>query len=66
MIAGMDAVRLIRELADRFRAIVPDGFRVNIGYDAIVWFSCDEGRFPGQQGKLQPGVAGTQLRHMGR
>ena len=58
----MDADGLVRELADRFRAVVPPGFRVAVGSGGVVRFSCDEGRFPGQLGDFQPGTAGTRLR----
>lgn len=58
----MDVDELVRELADRFRAVVPDGFHVAIGFDGIVWFTCDVGRFPGQQGDFRPSTAGTRLR----
>lgn len=59
----MDTDGLVRALADRFRAVVPDGFHVTSGSDGTVWFSCDEGRFRGQLGNFQPGTAGTPLRH---
>lgn len=59
----MDAGALVREMADRFRAVVPRGFHVAIGSDGTLWFSYDQGRVPGQQGVFQPGTAGTHLRH---
>ena len=59
---SVDVDGLVEELADRFRSVVPDGFHVAVGSDGIVWFSCDDGRFPGQRGDFKPGTAGTHLR----
>ncbi len=60
---SMDADAVTQELADRFRSVVPEGSHLEVGSDGTVWLcSCDEGRFPGQQGDFKPGMAGTHLR----
>jgi hypothetical protein len=48
-------------LAARLTAIVPPGFYVE-PIDGTAWYSCDQGRFPGQQGSYHVGRAGTQVR----
>ena len=55
--AGND---LTAVLADRLAAIVPAGFYVDAA-DGMLWYSADEGRFPGQQGNYQVGRAGTHI-----
>ena len=56
----MDAAELTELLADRLAAIVPPGFHVQAA-DAMVWYSADPGRFPGQQGDYRVGQAGTHV-----
>lgn len=63
ILSSVDADVLVQELADRFRSVVPDGFHVAVRSDGIMWFSCDDGRFPEQRGDFKPGMAGTHLRH---
>lgn len=41
-------------------AIVPDGFHVEAAA-GMLWYSADEGRFPGQLGNYQVGRAGTHV-----
>jgi hypothetical protein len=48
-------------LADRLADIVPAGFRVQAD-DGTLWFSAEEGRFPGQQGNYHVGRSGTYVR----
>jgi hypothetical protein len=48
-------------LADRLAAIVPAGFHVQAG-NGQLWYSADEGRFPGQSGDYYIGQAGTDMR----
>jgi hypothetical protein len=48
-------------LADRLAAIVPAGFHVE-ARDGMLWYSADQGRFPGQQGDHRVGQAGTYVR----
>jgi hypothetical protein len=43
----IDAGRLTETLAARLAAIVPDGFHVRAA-DGMLWYSADQGRFPGQ------------------
>ena len=57
----MDADRLAELLADRLTAIVPPGFHVEAA-DGMLWYSADEGRFPGQHGDYRVGRAGTHVR----
>lgn len=57
----MDADRLAELLADRLTAIVPPGFHVEAA-DGMLWYSADQGRFPGQQGDYRVGQAGTHIR----
>ena len=45
-------------LAGRLAAIVPAGFHVQ-ARDGMLWYSADQGRFPGQQGDYRAGEAGT-------
>jgi hypothetical protein len=58
----VDGEVLIQEWADRLRSVVPDGFHLTVGPDGTVWFSCDEGRVPGQRGHFKSRMAGTHLR----
>jgi hypothetical protein len=54
----VDAGKLTRMLAARMAAIVPPGFDVQA--DAgMLWYSCEEGRFPGQSGDYHVGRSGT-------
>jgi len=48
-------------LAGRLAAIVPAGFHVQ-ARDGMLWYSADQGRFPGQQGDYRTGQAGTYVR----
>jgi hypothetical protein len=58
---AVDADALAVLLADRLGAIVPAGFHVRA--DAgMLWYSADEGRFPGQLGDGHVGRAGTHVR----
>lgn len=57
----MDLDRLTIALARRMAAIVPDGFHVEAA-EGMLWYSADEGRFPGQLGNYQAGRAGTRVR----
>ena len=57
----MDTDALTALLAARFAAIVPPGFHVE-ARDGMLWYSADEGRFPGQQGDRHVGRAGTHVR----
>jgi hypothetical protein len=47
-------------LADRLSAIVPAGFHVSAA-DGMLWYSAEEGRFPGQSGEYRVGRAGTYI-----
>jgi hypothetical protein len=55
------AGRLAALLAGRLAAIVPPGFHVDAA-DGMLWYSADEGRFPGQQGDYRVGRSGTHVR----
>lgn len=57
----MDPDILTRLLADRLSRIAPDGFHVEAA-GGMLWYSADEGRFPGQQGLFQAGKSGTYVR----
>lgn len=57
----MDVDRLTGLLAGRLAAIVPPGFHVEAA-DGMLWYSADQGRFPGQQGDYRSGRAGTHVR----
>ena len=57
----MDPDELARLLADRLQRIVPPGFHVDVA-DGMLWYSSDEGRFPGQQNDYQAGRSGTFVR----
>jgi hypothetical protein len=57
----VDADALALMLADRLGRIVPDGFHVEAG-DGMLWYSADEGRFPGQSGDYIAGMSGTFVR----
>ena len=57
----MDADALTALLAGRLAAIVPAGFHVQ-ARDGMLWYSADQGRFPGQQGDYRTGQAGTYVR----
>ena len=48
-------------LADRLSAIVPAGIQV-AATDGVLWYSAQDGRFPGQQGDYRAGRAGTYIR----
>jgi hypothetical protein len=55
----LDALTAI--LADRLAAVVPAGFYVEAA-GGMLRYTCDEGRFPGQQGDYHCGAAGTFVR----
>lgn len=57
----MDLDRFADVLAERLAAIVPDGIYVAVR-DGMLWFSAQEGRFPGQRGDYRPGEAGCHVR----
>jgi hypothetical protein len=57
----VDVDKLTVILAERMAAVVPDGFHVRAD-DGMIWYSADEGRFPGQGGDYHPGTAGTYVR----
>jgi hypothetical protein len=59
MTADLD--RFAGILADRLSAIVPAGFHVEAS-DGMLWYSADQGRFPGQSGDYRVGRAGTHVR----
>jgi hypothetical protein len=57
----MDLDHLTTLLADRLSAIVPTGFHVALA-DGTLWYSAEQGRFPGQSGDYRVGRAGTYVR----
>jgi len=57
--ADLDALTVL--LADRLATVVPAGFYVKAA-DGMLRYTCDEGRFPGQQGNYHCGEAGTFVR----
>ena len=57
----MDIDNLTALLAGRLAAVVPPGFHVEAA-DGVLWYSADQGRFPGQQGDSRVGQAGTHIR----
>lgn len=57
----VDADRLTTLLADRLAAIVPDGIYVEAGA-GMLWYSAQEGRFPGQSGSYHADRAGSHVR----
>jgi len=57
----MDPDDLARLLADRLQQIVPPGFHVDAD-EGMLWYSSDEGRFPGQTNSYQAGLSGTYVR----
>jgi hypothetical protein len=62
----VDVDELARALADRLARIVPDGFHVEASR-GMLWYSCEAGRFPGQQGTYEVGSSGSYLReNLGR
>lgn len=61
LVMEVDTDRLTAALGRRLAAIVPDGFHVR-AEDGMLWYSCDEGRFPGQLSDYRAGVAGTYVR----
>ena len=52
---------LAQTLASRMTAIIPDGFRVQ-AVDGTLWYSAEDGRFPGQSGDYHVGRSGTIVR----
>ena len=61
IITAVDVDTLTALLAGRLGAIVPPGFHVEAA-DGMLWYSADQGRFPGQQSDYRPGRAGTHVR----
>lgn len=60
----MDADRaeqITAGLARRLAAIIPDGFHLELA-DGILWFSGDDGRFPGQLGDYDLGRGASRVR----
>jgi hypothetical protein len=57
----MDLDQLTAVLADRLSAIIPAGFHVSAA-DGMLWYSAEEGKFPGQSGDYRVGRAGTHVR----
>jgi hypothetical protein len=57
----VDVDRLTQMLAARMAAIVPAGFRVE-ALDGMLWYSAEDGRFPGQLGDYRVGRAGSHVR----
>jgi hypothetical protein len=57
----VDLGKLTVVLAGRLAAIVPDGFHVEAAEGGMLWYSADEGRFPGQQGNYRVGRSGTYV-----
>jgi hypothetical protein len=57
----VDLSKLTVILADRMAAIVPNGFHVEAA-EGMLWYSADEGRFPGQAGNYRVGRSGTYVR----
>jgi hypothetical protein len=57
----IDAELLAEALAGRLAAIVPDGFRVRAA-DGMLWYSAQQGRFPGQLSNYHVGMSGTHVR----
>jgi spore coat protein CotH len=57
----VDVDSLARMLAGRMTAVVPDGFRVEAA-DGMLWYSAEDGKFPGQLGDYRVGMAGTYVR----
>ena len=57
----VDEDKLAIVLAARMAAIVPAGFHVQAA-DGMLWYSADEGRFPGQLSNYCVGKSGTFVR----
>lgn len=56
----MDLDHLTALLVDRLSAIVPAGFHVAAA-EGTLWYSADQGKFPGQQGNGHVGMSGTHV-----
>lgn len=56
----MDPARIGNLLADRFRRIVPDGFYVEFD-GTMLWYTSEEGRFPGQLSDYRVGSSGDYI-----
>lgn|GEM_PF-2774823 len=61
MDVDVDVNALTVILAARLAAIVPAGFYIEAA-DGMLWYSAEEGRFPGQQGNYHVGRSGTYVR----
>jgi hypothetical protein len=57
----VDPDDLLELLADRLRRIVPEGFHVDAS-EGMLWYTCDDGRFPGQLNDYRVGRSGTYVR----
>src|SRR5580700_4031652 len=57
----MNLDHLTAVLARRLSVIVPAGFHV-VAEDGMLWYSAEQGRFPGQSGDCRAGRAGTYIR----
>jgi hypothetical protein len=57
----VDADCLADALAAALTGIVPEGFHVRAA-DGMLWFSAEEGRFPGQMSNYHVGRSGTYVR----
>jgi hypothetical protein len=56
----MDLDHFTALLADCLSAIVPAGFQVAVA-EGVLWYSADQGRFPGQLGDYDVGMSGTYV-----
>jgi len=56
----VDAGRLADALAAALTGIVPDGFHVHAA-DGMLWYSAEQGRFPGQLSNYHVGRSGTYI-----
>lgn len=57
----VDPDELAGLVAHRLQRIVPPGFHVDFS-DGMLWYTSDEGRFPGQTNSYQAGSSGTYFR----
>lgn len=56
----MDPATIASLLVDRLTKIVPDGFYV--AFDGkMIWYTAEEGRFPGQQNTYEVGKSGDHF-----
>ncbi|HEV2372220.1 MAG TPA: hypothetical protein VGS19_08630 [Streptosporangiaceae bacterium] len=57
----MDLDKFAAVLAERLSKIVPAGFHIAAA-DGMLWYTAEQGRFPGQLGNYDPGRSGTYVR----